>query len=89
VSPTPARAPIENRSLTVMPAGRPKPQQCARMAKPATPKVLPTMRDVRTQAVTPPTDPSFTPALARPKKNMPKSTGSFRWCSNRCSGASS
>ena len=32
--------------------------------------------------------PKATPALAQAKKNSPKSTGSFRWCSN-CSSVPS
>mmetsp|Transcript_31236 Transcript_31236/g.89556 ORF Transcript_31236/g.89556 Transcript_31236/m.89556 type:complete len:212 (+) Transcript_31236:433-1068(+) len=89
VSPTPPRAAMEKRSPTLMPAGRPKPMAMARSAKKAMPRVLPISSAMTTDPVMPPTEPNLTPAFARPKKNMPRSTGSLRWCSKVCSGADS
>eukprot|EP00404_Azadinium_spinosum_P049971 CAMPEP_0180754008 /NCGR_PEP_ID=MMETSP1038_2-20121128/32972_1 /TAXON_ID=632150 /ORGANISM="Azadinium spinosum, Strain 3D9" /LENGTH=148 /DNA_ID=CAMNT_0022787903 /DNA_START=268 /DNA_END=711 /DNA_ORIENTATION=+ len=89
VSPTPPSADIAKRSPIVTPSGKPKPIAQASNAKPAMPRVLPTASATMTEYVTPPTDPSLTPALANPKKNIPKSTTNFRSASNLCSGADS
>mmetsp|Transcript_14396 Transcript_14396/g.45334 ORF Transcript_14396/g.45334 Transcript_14396/m.45334 type:complete len:275 (-) Transcript_14396:217-1041(-) len=89
VRPTPPTADIAKRSTTVTPAGSPKPRRTASRPKRAMPRVLPMRRATRTAAVMPPTLFSFTPAFARPKKSMPRSTGSFIECSKTCSGASS
>mmetsp|Transcript_14392 Transcript_14392/g.45318 ORF Transcript_14392/g.45318 Transcript_14392/m.45318 type:complete len:271 (-) Transcript_14392:504-1316(-) len=89
VRPTPATADIATRSSTVTPFGKPKPSWTASRPNKVMPSVFPMRREMTTAAVTPPTMSSLAPAFASPKKNMPKSTGSFMVCSKTCNGASS
>mmetsp|Transcript_122337 Transcript_122337/g.191895 ORF Transcript_122337/g.191895 Transcript_122337/m.191895 type:complete len:390 (-) Transcript_122337:1508-2677(-) len=87
VRPTPPSAETANKSLTLTPAGRAKPSRTARSPKPAIPSVFPATSAATTESVIPPIFPSGTPAFAKPKKNMPRSTGNFNLCSNSCNGA--
>mmetsp|Transcript_94757 Transcript_94757/g.305899 ORF Transcript_94757/g.305899 Transcript_94757/m.305899 type:complete len:230 (-) Transcript_94757:1519-2208(-) len=87
VSPTPPRADIAKRSTVVTPPGRPKPRAAAkRLAKPI-PNVLPMIRAASTETVRLPAVVKETPAFAKPKKNIPMSTGNFTVFSNMCRGA--
>mmetsp|Transcript_15465 Transcript_15465/g.36567 ORF Transcript_15465/g.36567 Transcript_15465/m.36567 type:complete len:204 (-) Transcript_15465:2643-3254(-) len=87
VRPTPPNADMANKSTTVSPTGRRKPITWASRAKNTIPKVFPTMSAMTVAIVRVPTEFSFTPALHTPKKNIPKSTPSLRWCSKACRGA--
>mmetsp|Transcript_41174 Transcript_41174/g.95692 ORF Transcript_41174/g.95692 Transcript_41174/m.95692 type:complete len:218 (-) Transcript_41174:1759-2412(-) len=77
VSPTPPSALMAKRSTTVNPTGSRKPMRWADSEKATMPSVFPTMRAMSVAYVSVPSPPTLTPALARPKKNMPKSTKSF------------
>eukprot|EP00404_Azadinium_spinosum_P014706 CAMPEP_0180526002 /NCGR_PEP_ID=MMETSP1036_2-20121128/59463_1 /TAXON_ID=632150 /ORGANISM="Azadinium spinosum, Strain 3D9" /LENGTH=102 /DNA_ID=CAMNT_0022539327 /DNA_START=37 /DNA_END=345 /DNA_ORIENTATION=- len=79
---TPPSSASAKRSALSMPSGNGKPKHAPILLMPTMPSVFPKMSATSTDAVSEPMEPNFTPALARPKKNMPKSTGIFIVCSN-------
>mmetsp|Transcript_78045 Transcript_78045/g.207107 ORF Transcript_78045/g.207107 Transcript_78045/m.207107 type:complete len:244 (+) Transcript_78045:132-863(+) len=89
VRPMPPSAPMAKRSPVVTPVGSLKPMADAKSANPEMPRVLPMIIAMTIDTVMVPKLLNWTPALARPKKNMPISTGSLRFCSKVCNGASS
>ena len=86
VKPIPAIIPVMASSLKPMPSGRGKPKAFPRYDKPTIPMVFPTSRLIKITQVIGPTDENITPALAKAKKNKPKSTKSFNECSKLLSG---